>query len=104
MYAVIKTGGHQYRVKEGDKLTIDRLEGEIGSALKLEQVLLVGKEGEEPTVGQPIVTTASVDAVIKEQNRAPKITVFKYKRRKNYKRKKGHKQEQTVIEIKKIKV
>lgn len=102
MYAVIKTGGHQYRVQEGDELTIEQLEGQAGEELNFNQVLFVGKDGKKPTVGQPFVEKASVDAVIKEQTKAPKIIVFKYKRRKNYKRTRSHKQPQTVVEIKKI--
>ena len=100
MYAVIKTGGCQHSVAVGDKLTIDKVDGEAGSLLKFEQVLMLG--GEVTTIGTPLVAGASVEAVIEKQTRNPKITIFKYKRRKNYKRKKGHKQPVTVVEIKKI--
>lgn len=101
MYAVIKAGGHQYRVKEGDVLQIDKLEGQAGDKVTFDKVLMVG--GAKTTIGAPLVAGASVDATIKEQLRAPKIIVFKYKRRKNYKRTKGHKQPITTVEIGKIK-
>ena len=101
MYAVIKTGGHQYKVKEGEQIKIEKVEGNPGEALKFSDVLLLQK-GEEAVLGAPVVANASVDAVIKEQTRNDKIIVFKYKRRKNYKKKTGHKQPQTIVEITKI--
>ena len=101
MYAVIKAGGHQYRVKEGESLTIDKIEGSAGDKITFDKVLMVG--GSTTVLGQPLVSGASVEATIKEQTRNPKIIVFKYKRRKNYKRNKGHKQPVTVIEVGKIK-
>lgn len=100
MYAVIKAGGHQYKVQEGDVLTIDKVEGNTGDGVKFDKVCMVG--GDKTEVGAPYVASASVEAVIKEQTRNPKIIVFKFKRRKNYKRKRGHKQPVTVVEIKKI--
>ena len=101
MYAVIKTGGHQYKVQEGELLKIEKVEGNPGEALKFSDVLLL-QDGETSTLGAPTVANASVDAVIKEQTRNDKIIVFKYKRRKNYKKKVGHKQPQTIVEITKI--
>lgn len=101
MYAVIRAGGHQYKVTEGDVITVDSLSGEAGDAVAFDKVLMLG-DGDEITVGAPFVASAKVDAVIREQKRAAKITVFKYKRRKNYKRTKGHKQPQTVIEVRGI--
>jgi large subunit ribosomal protein L21 len=99
MYAVIKAGGHQYRVKEGDSLTIDKMVGEAGEKVVFDKVLLAGEK-----IGRPYVDGALVEATIREQKRNPKILVFKYKRRKNYKRTRGHKQPVTVVEINKIKV
>jgi len=100
VYAVIQAGGHQYRVKAGDKLTIDRQSGEEGGNIKFDKVLLLG--GDKLVAGAPYVEGASVDAVIKQHGRAKKVTIFKFKRRKNYKRTRGHKQPQTEIEIKAI--
>lgn len=97
MYAVIKAGGHQYQVSQGETLTVDRIEGNVGDEVKFDKVLMIG--GAAPKFGTPLVAGAGVKAVIKEQTRAPKIIVFKYKRRKNYKKQYGHKQPQTVIEI-----
>ena len=100
MYAVIKAGGHQYKVSQGDQVKIDLVDGKAGDKITFDQVLMVG--GDKPVVGAPLVSGASVEAVIKEQTRDPKVIVFKYKRRKNYKRTKGHKQPVTVVEISKI--
>lgn len=100
MYAVFKTGAHQYNVKEGDVLTIDKIEGSAGDKVTFDQVMLVG--GNSPKIGAPIVDGASVEAVIEEQTRNPKIIVFKYKRRKNYKKTRGHKQPVTVVKVSKI--
>ena len=100
MYAVIKAGGHQYRVSPGESVKIDYQKGNVGDTLTFNDVLLVG--GDSPQVGAPLVAGASVEAEIKAQTRDPKILVFKFKRRKNYKRTRGHKQPVTEIEIKKI--
>ena len=101
MYAVIKTGGHQYRVQEGETLTIEKLEGNPGDTLSFSDVLML-QTGDSCVVGKPLVEGASVEAKICDQNRADKVIVFKYKRRKNYKKKRGHKQHHTVVEISKI--
>ena len=100
MYAVIKAGGHQYKVSEGDKLEVDFLKGNEGDKVTFESVLMLG--GSDQKVGAPLISGASVEATITQQTRAPKVIVFKYKRRKNYKRTRGHKQPLTVVEIKKI--
>lgn len=97
MYAVIKTGGKQYRVSEGDTLRIEKLDGEVGAKLELTEVLMVG--GEKVDVGTPLVKGAKVTAEIVAQDRAKKIIVFKMKRRKNYRRKYGHRQPYTEIRI-----
>ena len=102
MFAVIKTGGKQYKVAENDVLRIEKTEGEEGSKLKLAEVLMVF-DGKKTTVGSPLVKGAEVEAEIISQERDPKIIVFKKKRRQNYRRKKGHRQHVTVLRIKKIK-
>jgi len=96
-YAVIKTGGKQYRVAAGDVINVEKLAGEAGDKVKLDQVLMLG--GDNVKVGAPLVEGASVDAEIVEQMRAPKIIVFKKRRRQNYRRKKGHRQELTTLKI-----
>ena len=98
MYAVIKTGGKQYKVAEGDKLRVEKLDGAEGEAVELDQVLLVG-DGDDVKVGAPTVAGASVSATIKAQARGEKIQVVKFKRRKDYKRVQGHRQSYTELEI-----
>ena len=100
MFAIVKTGGKQYRVGVGDQITVERLEGDVGAAISLDQVLAVG--GEAPKIGTPTVAGASVTAKIVQQPRGTKIIVFKKKRRKNYRRKRGHRQELTVLKIEEI--
>lgn len=99
-YAVIKTGGKQFRVSAGDVIHVEKLTGEAGDKVKLDQVLMVG--GDKPQVGAPLIDGASVDAEIVEQTRAPKIIVFKKRRRQNYRRKKGHRQNLTTLKINSI--
>jgi large subunit ribosomal protein L21 len=98
MYAVIKTGGKQYRVAAGDVISVEKLDAERGSTISLDEVLMVGAEG-SPTVGTPTVAGASVKAEVLEQTRADKIIVFKKKRRQGYRRKAGHRQNITVLRI-----
>ncbi len=98
MYAVVKTGGKQYRVAPGAVLRVERLAGEAGTTVLLDQVLLLA-EGEKVTLGTPFVDGAVVKAEILEQTRAPKIVVFKKKRRHNYRRKRGHRQHVTVLKV-----
>jgi large subunit ribosomal protein L21 len=102
MYAVIKTGGKQYRVAQGDKLRVEKLPGNVGDAVTLDQVLLVGGD-DALKIGTPILAGATVTAKIVAQNRAKKIIVFKFRRRKNYRRKNGHRQPYTALEITGIK-
>ncbi len=99
MFAVIKTGGKQYRVAKDDLVIVETLQGQAGDVISLDEVLMIGKEGEAPTVGAPRVEKAAVFAEIIEQSRADKIIVFKKKRRQNYRRKNGHRQEQTVLRV-----
>ena len=100
MFAIIKTGGKQYRVAAGDQITVERLLGEVGSQIALTDVLAIG--GESPIIGRPTVPNASVTAKIVQQPRGTKVIVFKKKRRKNYRRKRGHRQELTVLKIEEI--
>jgi large subunit ribosomal protein L21 len=101
MYAVIKTGGKQYRVAQGDVIKVERLAGEVGQTIAFDHVLMVSSDGEgtEPRIGTPLVDGAQVMAEVLEQAKAPKVIVFKKKRRKNYRRKRGHRQLQTVLRI-----
>ena len=98
MYAVIRTGGKQYRVEEGDVVKIEKIDGERGSELTFDDVLLVGND-DETHVGTPTVAGASVSGTIHEQDRDKKIVVFKFRRRKNYIRKQGHRQAYTRVRI-----
>lgn len=102
MFAIVKTGGKQYKVAENDVIIVEKLAGEAGSEITLDQVLLVGSEG-KTTVGAPLVDGASVTAEVIEQGKGDKVIIFKKKRRQNYRRTKGHRQEQTVLRIKSIK-
>jgi large subunit ribosomal protein L21 len=97
MYAVIKTGGKQYRVSEGQKVRVEKLSGNAGDKVTFSEVLLVG--GDAPKIGQPLVKGASVAAEITGQDRGKKIVVFKFRRRKNYRRKAGHRQPYTELKI-----
>jgi len=101
MFAVIKTGGKQYRVAEGDVVKVEKLDGEVGKSIKIEEVLMVGDD-KGVKVGEPLVKGASVTFNVLEQKKDKKITVFKKKRRHNYRRKKGHRQEITVLRVTKI--
>jgi large subunit ribosomal protein L21 len=97
MYAVIKTGGKQYRVTEGQRLRVEKLEGNPGDTVNFGEVLLVG--GDTPKIGQPLVAGAKVSAEIVDHDRGKKIVVFKFRRRKNYRRKQGHRQPYTELKI-----
>ncbi|MDH3544002.1 MAG: 50S ribosomal protein L21 [Desulfuromonadales bacterium] len=97
MYAVIKTGGKQYKVSAGDLLKVEKLAGEVGETIELDEVLMVG--GEEVKIGTPLLPNAKVTATIVEQGKDKKILVFKSKRRKNYRKKYGHRQPLTRLKI-----
>ena len=99
MFAVIKSGGKQYRVAKDDIITVERLLGEPGDTVALDTVLMLGEDGKAPTVGTPVVDKAAVFAEVVEQSRADKIIVFKKQRRQNHRRKNGHRQLQTVLRI-----
>ena len=98
MYAVIKTGGKQYRVVAGEKLKIEQIPAEVGAEIKLDQILMVG-EGESVKIGTPLLTGASVQATVLSQGRHPKIKIFKMRRRKHYQKHQGHRQNFTEIRI-----
>jgi large subunit ribosomal protein L21 len=98
MYAVIKTGGKQYRVAPEDVITVERLEGEAGAAITLSDVLMVDSDA-GLKIGAPLVAGASVLATIVEQTRGEKVLIFKKRRRKHYRRKNGHRQDLTVLKI-----
>jgi large subunit ribosomal protein L21 len=98
MYAVVRTGGKQVRVMPGSAVRVEKLPGAVGESVELDQVLLVGGEG-ETRVGTPLVEGVKVVGTITDQGRGPKITVFKMKRRKGYRRKMGHRQDYTEIRV-----
>jgi large subunit ribosomal protein L21 len=100
MYAVIKTGGKQYKVSEGEFLKVEKLVGEIGDKIEFAEVLMIG--GEKIAIGAPVVAGASVTAKIAAQGKDKKILVFKSKRRKGTRKLRGHRQHKTVLKIEKI--
>ena len=98
MYAVVNTGGKQYKVQQGEILRVEKIPGEIGSPVTFDRVLMFS-DGENVNIGQPVLENIAVEGHIVEQGKAKKIIVFKYKRRKRYRRKKGHRQEFTAVQI-----
>ena len=98
MYAVIKTGGKQYRVAAGEKLKIEQITGDVGAEIVLDQVLLVA-DGEKVALGTPLVAGASVKAKVVSQGRGDKVRIFKLRRRKHYRKSQGHRQNYTEIKI-----
>jgi large subunit ribosomal protein L21 len=101
VYAIVKTGGKQYRVAPGDVVRLESLEAPVGSTVTLGEVLLLGGDG-GIRVGSPRVESASVEGTVVEQGRGAKIRVFKYKKRKHYRRTKGHRQAFTAVRIDKV--
>jgi large subunit ribosomal protein L21 len=97
MYAVIKTGGKQYRVSAGDRLRVEKLEGAVGETVKFAEVLMLG--GETVSIGTPLVSGANVSAEIVQQGLGKKIIVFKMRRRKRYRNKNGHRQPFTELRV-----
>jgi large subunit ribosomal protein L21 len=98
MYAVIKTGGKQYRVSAGEKIKVEQIPADVGTEISLDQVLMVG-EGESVKIGAPVIAGATVTAKVISQGRHPKITIFKMRRRKHYRKNQGHRQNYTELEI-----
>ena len=101
MYAVIKTGGKQYRVTPGEKLKVEKLAGEVGSDLVIDQVLMVA-DGDNVTIGAPMVAGATGKATVVAHGRHDKVMIFKMRRRKHYRKTQGHRQDYTEIEIQQI--
>ncbi|MBT8338962.1 MAG: 50S ribosomal protein L21 [Desulfatitalea sp.] len=103
MYAIVATGGKQYRVETGDILRVEKLAGDVGAEVDFDQVLMLA-DGEEVRIGQPLVQGVAVKGHIVEQGKHKKVLVFKYKRRKRYRRKQGHRQQYTAVKIDAIEV
>jgi len=99
MFAVIETGGKQYLVKAGEKLEIEKLVAEAGAQVAFDKVLMVGRTESDVQIGKPYVEGARVTAKVLEQKQGDKVLVYKFKKRKNYRRKRGHRQLLTVVEI-----
>lgn len=98
MYAVIKTGGKQYRVAEGQVLRVEKIEAEEGASVDFEEVLMIA-DGERVTLGTPYVPDGKVTAVVRQQGRGPKVEIVKFKRRKHYRKRMGHRQSYTELQI-----
>ena len=98
MYAVIKTGGKQYRVAAGEKIKVEQIPADVGSQVVLDQVLMLGI-GETVTIGKPLVSGAQVTATVVSQGRADKVKIFKMRRRKHYQKRQGHRQNYTELQI-----
>jgi large subunit ribosomal protein L21 len=98
MYAIIATGGKQYRVAEGDLLRIEKLEAEVGSNIDFDQVLLVG-EGDDVRIGAPLVDGGKVSATVESHGRGDKVRIIKFRRRKHYRKQMGHRQYYTAVRI-----
>ncbi|WP_027702464.1 50S ribosomal protein L21 [Metaclostridioides mangenotii] len=101
MYAIVKTGGKQYKVSEGDVLFVEKLEANTGDTVTLDEVLACSKDG-ELKLGAPVVEGASVQAKVVDQGKAKKVIVYKYKAKKDYRRKQGHRQAYTKLVVEKI--
>ena len=101
MYAIIKTGGKQYKVSEGDLVRVEKLAYEVGETVDFDQVLLVSNDG-ELKVGSPLVGGAKVSATVEDQNKDKKIVVYKFKPKKQYRKKHGHRQPYTLVKINSI--
>lgn len=103
MYAVVSSGGKQYKVQEGETLRVEKISGEVGAPVSFDKVLMLS-DGENVSIGRPVLDNVAVRGHIVEQGKAKKIIVFKYKRRKRYRRKQGHRQQYTSIKIDSIEV
>lgn len=101
MYAIIKTGGKQYKVSEGSEIIVEKLEAEEGSTVDFDEVLAV-VDGENVKIGQPLISGAKVTGSVVKNGKGPKIRIFKYKHKTNYRRRQGHRQPFTKIKIEKI--
>jgi len=101
MYAIIETGGKQYMVKEGDTILVEKIDSEEGSTVEFDRVLVVSKDG-DITLGNPYLDGAKVSATVLEQGKGKKVIIFKYKSKKNYRKKQGHRQPFTKVKIESI--
>ena len=101
MYAIVQTGGKQYKVSQGDIINVEKLDAKVGDKINLDVMMLV--DGDKVTNGNPLVKTAEVIAEVLEQGKEDKIVVFKYKAKKNYRRKQGHRQPFTALKIVSVK-
>ena len=101
MYAIVETGGKQYKIEEGEKLQVEKITAQVGETITLDKVLMINNDG-EVHVGSPMIESAKVTATVVEQGKGKKIIVYKYKPKANYRRKKGHRQFFTEIQIEKI--
>ena len=99
MYAVVKTGGKQYKVAPGERLKIERIQADVGAEVTLDQVLMIVGEGDSVRLGQPIVSGAAVKATVVSQGRGEKVEIFKMRRRKHYQKHQGHRQNYTELRI-----
>lgn len=104
MFAIVKSGGKQYRVEKDHTIAVERLDGEVGATIALRDVLMLSQEGGHSVAGAPVIADACVHAEIVRQGRLPKILVFKKKRRKNYRRAHGHRQDATWLRVREIEV
>ncbi len=102
MYAVVESGGKQYKVQEGETLRVEKISGEVGSPVTFDKVLLFS-DGDKVDIGKPVLKKTTVNGHIVQQGKTKKVIVFKYKRRKRYRRKQGHRQQYTAVQIDKIK-
>ncbi|MCI5999893.1 MAG: 50S ribosomal protein L21 [Finegoldia magna] len=100
MFVIIKTGGKQYKVSEGDIIKVEKIEAKSGDKIEFDQVLMVA--GDDVKVGSPVVEGAKVQAEVLDQKKDKKIVIFKFKAKKNYRKKKGHRQPYTLVKIEKI--
>ena len=103
MYAIVDSGGKQYKVQEGEILRVEKLTGEVGDSVSFDRILMFS-DGENVNVGTPLLEDVAVTGHIVEQGKAKKIIVFKYKRRKRYRRKRGHRQKFTAVKVDSIKI
>ena len=103
MYAIVDSGGKQYKVQEGEILRVEKLTGEVGDSVSFDRILMFS-DGENVNVGTPLLEDVAVTGHIVEQGKAKKIIVFKYKRRKRYRRKRGHRQQFTAVKVDSIKI
>jgi len=103
MYAIVDSGGKQYKVREGEILRVEKLSGEVGDSISFDRILMFS-DGENVNVGTPLLEDVAVSGHIVEHGKAKKIIVFKYKRRKRYRRKRGHRQQFTAVKVDSIKI